>query len=66
MKTLELMSGFEPMPYALRMGPKRMMKTIDEALVDFLAMVSGAVGSSIEGRFVSPGALRPELYSQKN
>ena len=43
-----------------------MMKTIDEALVDFLAMVSGAVGSSIEGRFVSPGALRPELYSQKN
>lgn len=60
------MSGLEPLTYALRMGMKRMMKTIYNALVSFLAMDSGAVRSSLEGRFVSANPVQPDLYSQIN
>ena len=40
------------------------MKLIDKALVNFLAMVSNAINSSTEGRFVSDNPIRPDLYSQ--
>jgi hypothetical protein len=63
---MELVSGLEPLTYALRMGTKRMMKMIDKALDNFLTMYWGAFISSTEGRFVSDNPIRPDLYSQIN
>jgi len=66
LKSMEPMSGLEPLTYALRMGVIRMMKMIDKALVSYLATDRGAFSTSIDGLFVSYNPIRPDLYSQKN
>jgi hypothetical protein len=42
------------------------MKTIEKALVSFLAMDSGAFSFSSDGGFVSDNPIQPDLYSQIN
>jgi hypothetical protein len=48
------------------MGTRKMTEVSEKASVSFVAMVSGAVSSSIEGCFVSCKLNKPDLYSQKN
>jgi hypothetical protein len=58
------MSGLEPLTYALRMGTTRMTKVIDNAIINFLATDSDALGTSAERRFVLDNPIRPDWYSQ--
>jgi hypothetical protein len=62
LKTMEPMSGLEPLTYALRMGTSRKTEMIAKKIVSYLATDWGASKVSRARRFVSQKDTKPDLY----